>query len=438
MANDKLKEWYVSNFETYSKKLNGESNSKFHSARKTAIEKMKDIEFPTIKHEEWKYTNVKPILETSFVPAVNSTDEAAEIEFDKYLFDGFEFNKIVFINGKYSEKDSSVDSLPEGVVIDSLANVLKSNPEIVEKTISSSRVNSNIFNELNTAFASDGLFVYLPKNKVVEKPLQVVYYTSEEDLLVTPRNVIVAEGNSQAKIIQNFVGATNVKYFNNIVSDVQVAENANVQIYKIQNESLKAFHIERLDSTIDKLGVLSHYSLTFGASLTRNDVNSELLGEFSEMNMYGLYIGSEDQHMDNHTFVDHAVPNCESNELYKGILQDKSHGVFNGKILVRKDAQKTNAFQSNKTILLSETANIDTKPQLEIYADDVKCSHGATIGQLDETADFYLRSRGVPADIAKSMLIRAFANDVIESVKIDSLKDQLNHMIFEHLNRKEV
>jgi len=217
-----------------------------------------------------------------------------------------------------------------------------------------------------------------------------------------------------------------------------LGKNANLDLFKVQNENNNSYHIDTTNAEQNRDSIFSHYSMSFGGGIVRNDINSILKDEHSLCNYYGLSLGNESQHIDNHTLVDHAAPDCDSNELYKGILDDNARGVFNGKIMVRKDAQRTNAYQSNKTVLLSKNSNIDTKPQLEIYADDVKCSHGATVGHLDDLALFYVRSRGIPEELAKSMLIRAFANDVVEKVKIESLRNKLNHMIFAHLQRIEI
>ncbi|MEE9430006.1 MAG: Fe-S cluster assembly protein SufD, partial [Melioribacteraceae bacterium] len=211
----------------------------------------------------------------------------------------------------------------------------------------------------------------------------------------------------------------------------------NVTFYKLQNESNTAYHIDKTDIYQKESSVFNHFSLSFGSKIARNDINVKLDGENIESHLYGLYLGKDEQHIDHHTFIEHAKPNCMSNELYKGILDDKSRGVFSGKILVDQIAQKTNAFQSNKSVLLSNEASVDAKPQLEIYADDVKCSHGATVGKLDEQAYFYIRSRGVSAKAAKSMLIRAYIDDVVSEIKIDELREKVNHTIFEHLQREE-
>ena len=255
--------------------------------------------------------------------------------------------------------------------------------------------------------------------------------------LVQPRNIVIAEANTEANIITEYVGTEKSEYFTNILTDISVDENSHITFFKLQNESNAAYHIDKTEIIQKASSVFNHFSLSFGSRIARNDINTKLDGENIETHLYGLYLGNEEQHIDHHTFIDHAKPNCMSNELYKGILDDKAHGVFSGKILVNQIAQKTNAFQSNKSVLLSDEASIDAKPQLEIYADDVKCSHGATVGKLDEQAYFYIRSRGVSAESARSMLIRAFIDDVVSEIKIDQLKEKVSDTIFEHLHREK-
>lgn len=436
-----IKDWYVSNFKTFEGKLNGQSKSQLHEKRKQALDKLNEINFPTTRNEEWKYTDVTPLIKQNFTPAVNTTLPVVnKKDITKYLFKDFEYHLIVFVNGIFSEKLSEIGSLPKNVVVGSLNNIYKINSELIGKYFNSIVKDENAFNALNTAYAYDGFVVVIPDGVIVEKPIQVLFLNSsgKESVLSVPRNLVVAGKNSQVKIINSYFGIGENVYFNNSVTEVFADDYAVVEIYKIQNESDSAFHIEKVEAHQNKNSLFNHFNLTFGGAIVRNDINSVLDGENIETHYYGLYLGNNNQHIDNHTFVDHAKPNCMSNELYKGILDDSSHGVFNGKIIVRPDAQKTNAYQQNKTVLLTKTAKIDTKPQLEIFADDVKCSHGATVGHLDEVSEFYIRSRGVPQELAKSMLIRAFANDVIESIKIEPLKEQLNHMIFEHLHKVEI
>lgn len=434
-------EWYLSSFKTFEKKLNGESKSFLHDIRKTALRELEGMNFPTQHNEEWKYTDVSPITNQNFLPAVNSVlPRFTKSDIQKYLFRNLDYHLLVFINGIFSKELSELKELPSGVFIGNLNNLAKENPQLPHQHLGKLSKIENTFDALNTAFAIDGFAAIIPANTIIEKPIQILYLNSSEDvpILSIPRNLIMVGQNSQLSLIANYRGNGSGKYFSNIVTEIFVGENAILDLYKIQNEKDDAYHIEKVQAIQKKKSVFNHYNINCGGSIVRNDINSLLDDENIETHFYGLYLAHGKQHVDNHTFADHAKPNCMSNELYKGILDDNSHGVFNGKIMVRKDAQKTNAYQSNKTVLLSKSAKIDTKPQLEIFADDVKCSHGATVGKLDEDAEFYIRSRGVPKELAKSMLIRAFANDIIEKVKIDSLKEQLNHMIFEHLSRVEI
>lgn len=438
--NKDIKDWYLGEFKEFESKLNGQSKSYLHKLRKDAVVKLGELNFPTLKDEDWKYTNVKPILDHQFKLAETS-EAPSDIDLNKYLFEGFDSHNLIFINGRFSKELSSIKKLPKGVIVDSLANVSKNNPDLLEKYLKEGEGIDNAFNALNNALASDGLVVSVPDNVVVEKPIQVLFLSGDKSqaVLSVPKNLIVAGVNSQVKIITNYYGISTNPYLKNITTDIHVAKNAVVDLYKIENEDDKnGYHIDKTEIYQEDSSVFSHYSINFGGKIVRNDLKSKLDGENIECNYFGLYLASGDQHIDNHTFVDHAKPNSVSNELYKGILDDNSRGVFSGKILVQQPAQKTNAYQSNKTVLLSDDASVDTKPQLEIYADDVKCSHGATVGHLDDTAYFYIRSRGIPAELAKSMLIRAFVNDVIETIKIEPLKEKLNHMIFEQLHRVEI
>ncbi|MCF8259663.1 MAG: Fe-S cluster assembly protein SufD [Melioribacteraceae bacterium] len=434
-------ELYASKFDLFEGKLNGESKSFFHQYRKDALNLLKATPFPTLKHEEWKYTSVKPILKKDFIPA--SLAEKLEVtseEVDSLKYKDYESNLVVLVNGIFDKDLSKIDELPSGILIDSLKNVIVNKPELVERFKDKFQKAVTAFDALNTTFASDGLVVFIPKGKVMEKTLHILSISGSENetVLSNPRNIFIAEENTEGKIVHQYVGKGSNYYLTNVVNDFYLGQNAILDYYKIQDEKDESYHIDKTDAYQNKNSVFSHFSFSFGGEIARTDLSTILDDEFITTNYYGLYLAKDKQHVDHHTFVDHAKPNCESNELYKGILDGESRGVFSGKIMVRQDAQKTNAYQSNKSILLSDNAVVDTKPQLEIFADDVKCSHGATIGRLDETAYFYIRSRGVPADLAKSMLIRAFANDVVEGVKIEHLKEQLNHMIFEHLNQIEI
>ncbi|MEW6005352.1 MAG: Fe-S cluster assembly protein SufD [Stygiobacter sp.] len=436
-----IKDFYIDKFIDFEKKLNGKSKTNFHSFRKDAIAKFKEIDFPTTKNEEWRFTDVSPITKQNFIPAnLISKIKIDKSKVEKLIFTGFDFHLLVFVNGIFEPSLSEIKDLPKNVFVGSLKKFQAENEDLFYKHFNKIVSNDTAFNFLNSSFSVDGFAVYVPKNIVLEKPIQVLFINGSEDenILISPRNLFVVEENSQMKIIVNYNGLNNQKYFSNIITEIFIGENAIVDYYQIQNENDDSYHIEKIQAIQKDKSLFNQFNITFGGEIVRNDINSKLDGEYIETHLYGLYMINGKQHVDNHTFVDHAKPNCMSNELYKGILDENSHGVFNGKIIVRQDAQKTNAYQQNKTILLSKGATIDTKPQLEIFADDVKCSHGATVGHLDEDSEFYIRSRGVPKELAKSMLIRAFANDVIETMKITELKEQINHMIFQHLHQIEI
>lgn len=435
----KIKNWYIDNFRKFENKLNGESKTKFHELRKSALTQFERMNFPTLKDEEWKYTNIAPILKHEFIPSAN-IDEDQVTDVSSHFISEVDSYKLVFINGIYKENLSDLTGLQDGVVVENLKSVINSDSSLLESEIKEHIIFNNSFDALNVSYASDGFIIRVADNVILKKPIQVLFLNGNdrEKVLASPLNFVLAGKNSQVSIIANFCGRNGKEYLLNSLTNIRAYQNAVVDFYKVQNEDKNSFHIEKTEIFQAKNSSVSHHNLSFGGAIVRNDINTKLEDEFIECHYNGLYLGNENQHIDNHTFVDHAMPNCNSNELYKGILDDNSRGVFNGKIMVRRDAQKTNAYQSNKTILLSNSATIDTKPQLEIYADDVKCSHGATIGHLDDTAHFYITSRGIPSEIAKSMLLRAFVTDVIEKIKIDELREVINHRIFEHLHRVEI
>lgn len=438
-----IKEWYLTNFQSLEEKLNGDSKTFLHDLRKDAINQLAQTDFPSTKEEEWKFTNINPILKQNFVPAVSSGKKNNLLRKEtikKYLYSGFEYYLMTFINGIYANELSDLKGLPKGVTVDSLNALLKKNPEFINGKISKYVKAENAFNLLNRAYSTDGAVVIVNDGVSLEKPIQILYLTgdNENPILSVPHNMIIAGKNSQVSVLGVFASLDSNTHFTNSITEVFANESSIVDLYKIQNENNKSYHYEKVEAYQLKKSIFNHYNFTFGAEIVRNDINSTLDDENIETHYYGIYLASGKQLVDNHTFVDHAKPNCMSNELYKGIIDDDARGVFNGKIIVRKDAQKTNAYQQNKTVLLSNKAKVNTKPQLEIFADDVKCTHGATVGHLDDTAFYYIRTRGIPSELAKSMLIRAFANDVVEVVKIEPLREQINHLIFEHLQRVEI
>lgn len=435
------KEWYLSSFKKFEEKMNGESKSFLHNLRKEALVQLAGINFPSTRDEEWKYTSVSPILKQNFIPAFNlDKPDLTKEEINKYFFSGFAFYTMTFINGIFSEELSDLKGLQKGITVTNLASILHHNPEMINKELTKFVKSENAFNLLNKIYSTDGAVIIVPDGIAVEKPIQILFLNGDKNNLVlsSPHNLIIAGKNSHVSVITNYSALNQSIYFTNIITEVFTDESSIVDLYKIQNENDNSFHYEKVEAHQLKKSIFNHYNFTFGGEIVRNDINSTLDDENIETHYYGLYLANGKRLVDNHTFVDHARPNCMSNELYKGILDDAARGVFNGKIIVRKDAQKTNAYQQNKSVLLSKLAKVNTKPQLEIFADDVKCTHGATVGHLDDDAYYYIRTRGIPSDLAKSILIRAFANDVVESVKIEPLRDQINHMIFKNLHRVEI
>jgi Fe-S cluster assembly protein SufD len=432
-----IKNYYLTQFDEFEKSLNGEKSSDFHKVRKDAISKFAELTFPTQKDEEWKYTNISSLLKHNFSPVSNKEKVSSET-INKFLFDKMEHSLLVFVNGNFSPDLSKLIDIPKGVVIGSLAEVLKNNNPVVKKHLGKYADNENyFFTTLSSAFTKDGAFIYVPDGKVVEDPIHIIFITKSgsEKILTQPRNLFVAGKNSQVTIIEHYVSDEDSIYFTNSVTEIVADENAIVDHIKLQEESNKAFHIARMEVDQERSSNFSSHSISHGAEISRNDFNARFNDEGSECMLNGLFMIGDEQLFDAHTMIDHAKPHCNSHEHYKGILQDKSKGVFNGKVMVRQDAQKTNAFQQNNTILLSDNAVMNTKPQLEIFADDVKCSHGATIGKLNDEAKFYLKSRGIGEDAATAILIHAFASDVITSIKIPALRDYLEEIITKRFNQ---
>jgi Fe-S cluster assembly protein SufD len=432
-----IKDWYISNFGEFEKRLNGGKENPIHQKRKDALSNFGRLEFPTIKDEEWKYTSIAPLLKHNFVPGYEKKI-VSEKFIKSLLFDEMEHSLIVFINGRYSAENSILLNLPDGVIVGSIADEIKKKNEVLLNHFGKyADYRNHIFTALSTAYTEDGAFIYVPAGKIVEEPIHVIFYTDSgnEKTLTQPRNLFVAEKSSQVTVIEHYVGKQDHIYFTNAVTEIVAEENAIVDHIKLQEESKKAFHIARMEVDQERNSNFSSHLISTGADLTRNEFNAKFNDVGSECTLNGLYMIDGAQLFDAHTLMDHAKPHCNSHEHYKGILDDKSRGVFNGKIIVRQDAQKTNAFQENNSILLSDEALVNTKPQLEIFADDVKCSHGATIGQMDDDAKFYLKSRGIGEEASKGILLHAFASDVITSIKIESIRNYIEKIITEKFNQ---
>lgn len=429
-----IKQYFIDQFQEFERSLNGEKDSAFHQMRKSAIDEFSKLSIPTQKDEEWKYTNVSPLLKHNFVRGKKVDVNPDRI--NKFLFDQLEHSLMVFVNGHFAPELSRLDDIPDTVKVSSLSDELKMNNPVVAKHLGKYAVSKNqIFTALSTAFSKDGAFIYVPDGKVVENAIHIIFLTSSEQKIFTqPRNLFIAGKYSQVTIIEHYVSDDNNIYFTNSVTEIIADESAIVDHIRLQEESTKAFHIARMEVDQERSSNFSSHLISTGAEFARNDFNATFNDEGSECTLNGLFMIKDDQLFDAHTMIDHAKPHCVSHEHYKGILQDKSKGVFNGKVMVRQDAQKTNAFQENNTILLSNDAVMNTKPQLEIFADDVKCSHGATIGKLDQNAMFYLKSRGIGDEAATAILIHAFASDVITSIKIPAVREYLEKIISQRFN----
>ncbi len=427
-----IKKHYLSHFADFENSLNGGKTKPVHELRKSAITNFSDLQFPTTKDEEWKYTNISPLFKHDFMPADKLTKDN-NIKGDHFLFDKMKRGLIVFVNGMYSKTLSKIKDLPEGVIVKSLADAIKEDNSIVKKHLGRyADFKNHIFTSLSTAFVQDGAFIYVPDEKIIVDPIHILFLSiaNNNKILVQPRNLFVAGKSSQSTIVEHFASLNNEDiYFTNSVTEIVTEENAFLDHIKLQEESQKAFHIGRMDVHQERNSNFVSHLISFGAEISRNDFNSRFNGEGGESMLNGLYLVEGNQLFDAHTLIDHAKPHCNSHEHYKGILMDNSRGVFNGKVIVRKDAQKTNAFQENNNIILSDSALVNTKPQLEIFADDVKCSHGATIGQLDNDAMFYLKSRGIGVDAARAILIHAFASDVVRYIKVNAVREYIESIL---------
>ncbi|NKI31111.1 Fe-S cluster assembly protein SufD [Croceivirga thetidis] len=424
-----LKEKLISSFMAFEDHVN--VNDVVHDIRSEAIKNFETKGFPSKKEEGWKYTSLNSLQKVDFsvFPKQENTLEYKDVK--KYFLHEIDTYKIVFVDGIYSSYLS--ETTHDGVDVCLMSSALNK-PEyrqIIELYFNKVASKDESLTSLNTAFSKEGAYIYIPKNKAPRKPIQIIHLATgnEAALLLQPRNLVIAEENAELQIIERHQSLTSNEVFTNSVTEIFAAKDARVDYYKVQNDNEHASlvdntYIDQKDSSVVRV-----HTFSFGGKLTRNNLNFYQNGERIDSTMKGVTILDGKQHVDHYTLVHHAQPNCESHQDYKGIYDDRSTGVFNGKILVDKIAQKTDAFQQNNNVLISDKATINTKPQLEIFADDVKCSHGCTIGQLDDEALFYLQSRGIPKKEASALLMYAFANNVLESVRIPELKTRVNKII---------
>jgi len=403
--------------------------------RSGAIDRFEQIGFPSVHEEDWKYTNLAPLAKESFQPALNTT-AASTVNASRFAYPETKNAHVVVVNGFLNEEVSVKTALGDVIAIDLFSAVSDARyNKIVRKYLArNANYHDNGLKALNTAFLQSGVFLWIPKNVKLETPLQVTFIADGPQTASFPRLLVVAEENSSATLIENYVG--DGRYFTDAIAEIVLKDGARLEHYRVQNESDRAFHVA---TTAAELGRASSYDVTsinLGAQLARHDVSVVLDHEGAECWVDGLYVVGADQHSDTHSVIDHKEPNCNSHQLYKGILDGNGRAVFNGKIFVREGAQKTDAMQTNKNLLLSPQARVDTKPQLEIYADDVKCAHGAAVGQIDEEELFYLQARGLNPDLGRNLLTYGFAEEVIGKIKIESIRSQLDEAVMSHLGTR--
>lgn len=431
---------YLAEHDRFLAELPAGGPASVHALRRLAIERFAALGFPTNRQEEWRQTNVAPIAQGTFARPESDPNGVDPEQIASLVFDAAA--RLVFVDGRFSSRLSSSGKLPEGVVVASLAEALSTMPEKVEPWLGQfARFEDHPFVALNTAFLHDGAFVWVPRGatSATMGPVHVLFLSSGEAGRATvsfPRNLFVAGENSQLTIVETYAGTG--PYFNCPVTELVAGPNALVDHYKVQRESREAFHMATFQVQGGRSSVPSSHSISLGGGLVRNDVNAVLDGEGIDCILNGLYLLEGNQFVDNHMRVEHAKPHCASHELYKGVLDGKARSIFSGLIHVHKGAQKTDAKQSNRNLLLSRDAVANSNPQLEIYADDVKCTHGSTVGQLDEDAVFYLRSRGIGADAARSLLTYAFASDIVERIKVEPVRKDLEEFLFARLPKGDV
>lgn len=433
------KEVYTSDFEALFKDETAKGAEGLHSIRRAAQAHFSRLNFPTPREESWRFTNVAPLVKIPFHPAyAYALDGLSVWHLEPFLFDAPQWTRLVFVNGLFSKELSFFSPLSGRVRVRSLAEALATEAEEIRPYLARyAEYDNNAFTALNTAFLRDGALVQAPDGATLTEPIHLVFLATERPAATVsyPRTLILMGRSSQATVIESYIGLSENASFLNAVSEIVVGEGAVLDHYKIQRQSACGFFIGATQVHQERRSFFSHFSLDLGSALARTHLNVRLNAEGGECALNGLYLLSGDQLADNHTLIDHVKPHGTSHEVYKGILSERSKAVFNGKIIVRKDAQQTDAHQLNKNLLLSDHALVNTTPQLEILADDVKCTHGATVGQLDEDSIFYFKSRGLDEETARRLLTYGFATDVINRIKSEPIRTSLHSLVRAQLDR---
>ncbi|MCH7883758.1 MAG: Fe-S cluster assembly protein SufD [Planctomycetes bacterium] len=426
---------YLAQFERVEKEAREHGPSWLAPVRKAAISRFIEMGFPTVRDEEWRFTNVAPIVNTLFAPA-----GAARAEVDRKATAPFRFDpaaaELVVVNGRYAPELSTSGSLPRGVTVGSLATALRERADLLQPHLSRyADYHQHAFTALNTAMIEDGLFVHVPRGTVVEGAIHLLFVSTggDQPIVTHPRTLILADANSQVTVVESYVSVHDTQYFTNAVTELVAGDNAVVDHVKVERESEQAFHIATFHLQMHRSSNVSSHTVSLGGALVRNDICAMLDGEGCTCTLNGLYMIGGTQLVDNHLRIEHIKPHCDSREFFKGILTGSAKGIFSGRIVVHKDAQKTDAKQTNMSLLLSEEARVESRPQLEILANDVKCTHGATVGQISDEAIFYLRSRGIDKSAARSLLVFTFANESLERIRIQPLRTKLKQLLLERL-----
>jgi Fe-S cluster assembly protein SufD len=426
--------------ETVARTRRGKDPAWMEKLRDDALSSLESLQLPTTRHEEWKYTNIAPILRLDLFHS--NALEPNRVSSDSLRASTFAEGKqslLVFINGHFSAELSDTSGIAAGITVGNIADVTARDPRRLREHLGTyASWRDSALTAANTALISDGAVVHIPERAVVESPIHVLYIATPSELANSfhPRTLVIVERDAIATVIESYVSLEDeTVYFTNAVTEVAVAEGARLDHYRLQEESEKAFHIGRTEIAQSGSSTYNSCAISIGARLARHDLNLKLDGERSESSIDGLYVASDGQHVDNHTSIDHQHPNCASHQLYKGILDGDGRAVFNGKIFVRQQALHTDARQLNKNLVLSSEASVDTKPQLEIFADDVKCAHGATVGQLEDEELFYLASRGLDPERARALLTYGFAEDVISRISLKSAREQLDRIVLDKLHQ---
>ncbi|HEY0256217.1 MAG TPA: Fe-S cluster assembly protein SufD [Candidatus Methylacidiphilales bacterium] len=409
------------------------------SRRKSELARFVEKGLPSVREEDWRFTNVKPVAGLAFEPAGRPADPGAEV-LEAFPLAKLPGSRLVFINGHFFPALSSIGERGADAKIMTLAEALVREPELIKRHLfQSSQDRETSFGALNGGLFRDGAFIYVPKGVSLADPVHLLYLFTPggSGEASYPRNLIVAEEGAQLTVVESYAGTIPGKYFTNGVTELAAGDGASIEYLKLQDESRESFHLGTIAVSVGRASRVRIHSMALGAKLSRTNIHAKLAGEGAECLLNGLYVVDEERLADHYMIVDHAMPHGTSHEYFNGILAGKSKGVFHGRIIVELDAQKTDAKQTNKNLLLSDDATIDTKPQLEIYADDVKCTHGATIGQLSDEAIFYLRSRGIPRETARRMLIHAFAGEIIDRVRHEAIREELNDLVLRRLEQNQ-